>query len=464
MSLHAPPWKTAIDVAVEAIVADSAEISGPRPADPARVGTLANWMDRLADVRGRPGFYAAIGSGRGRGPLVELADGSVKWDMITGIGVHGFGHADPELVRVAMHAAAQDTVMQGNLQCNEEAIQFAEVVRAAAQRGGADMAHCYPACSGAMSNENAMKVCMQARDGRSRVLAFKDNFIGRTLSLSQIGDSPSHREGLPENMQVDLLPYWNADDGDASTERTVAALREVLQRHGDAHAFIVMELVQGEGGFNVAPRSFFTAVLDVCREAGILIWFDEVQTFGRTESMFRFESLELGAYADVVTIGKMAQGCAALWRAQLNPRPGLLSGTYLGSTAAMATGAALIERLSQGDWYGPEGRNARLFGTFRRRCEAMVDAHPECFPKVMGSEHPYGGIGGMMRLSPFGGEKAAIGALIKRLFDMGVICFMCGHGPFHLRFLPPIGVLTEADLESVMDIVEKAIVDWYEES
>ena len=60
----------------------------------------------------------------------------MKWDMITGIGVHGFGHGDPELTAIAVEAASQDTVMQGNLQCNSEPIRFAETLRAAARRGG----------------------------------------------------------------------------------------------------------------------------------------------------------------------------------------------------------------------------------------------------------------------------------------------------------------------------------------
>jgi 4-aminobutyrate aminotransferase-like enzyme len=461
MVLKSPTLQTAIDVAVDAVMAACADITAPRGSDPNRVARMDNLMERLSDVRGRGGFYASLGSGRGRGALIELEDGSVKWDMITGIGVHGFGHSDPDLIRAAIQAAMQDTVMQGNLQCNEEAIHFAEVVRSAARRGGADMAHCYPACSGAMANENAMKVCMQARPSGARVLAFRHNFIGRTLSLSQIGDSAGHREGLPETMEVDLLPFWDPTDGPASTERAVHALGEAMARCPDAHACFVMELVQGEGGFNVAPRDFFVPLLDICKEAGIPIWFDEIQTFGRTETMFRFEGLDLGQYADVITIGKMAQGCAALWRANLNPRPGLLSGTYLGSTAAMTVGATLIERLGSGDWYGSDGRNATLHGVFHRRATELIEAHPECFPEVPGTNGPWpivGGIGGMMRLTPFAGDKARIASIVKNLFDAGVISFFCGHGPFHLRFLPPIGALTPAELELIMDIVGEVIL------
>ena len=439
----------------------NADITEPRAGDPAAASQLAEWAERLADVRGRPGFYPTIGSGRGRRALGELADGSVKWDMITGIGVHGFGHADPDLLGVALQAAEQDTVMQGNLQCNTEAVLFAERLREAARAGGADMGHCYPACSGAMANENALKVCMQARDGAPRVIAFQDNFIGRTVTLSHIGDSPGHREGVPQSIEVDLLPFWDPADPEASSAEALRKLQEALDTHPGQHSCFVMELVQGEGGFTPAPRSFFVPLLEAAQDAGVLIWFDEIQTFGRTDRMFRFEGLELGSYADIVTVGKMTQGCAALWRAAHNPRPGLLSGTFLGSTVAMSVGTRVLDRLAAGGYYGPEGRIAHLHSVFESRCSELASQHPACFPEVMGRRGPipiWGGTGGMMRLTPFGGERAAIASLVNRLFEAGVITFFCGHDPYHLRMLPPIGVLEVEQLESVMDIVSQCIV------
>ena len=377
--------------AVEAINADLVDV---RPPNPERAPILDDLLARLADVRGRGAFYGSIGSGRGRGGLVELADGSVKWDMITGIGANGFGHGDPEITAVAAHAAAQDVVMQGNLHCNAEAIEFAETLRAAARRGGADMAHCYPACSGGRVNEIALKVCMQARDGAPRVIAFERNFIGRTIALSHIGDSPGHREGVPKAIDTDYIPYWDSADPEGSSADALAALTSIIATHPDQHACFVMELVQGEGGFTAPPRSFFVPLLELASSHGIPIWFDEIQTFGRTDRMFRFEGLNLGSMADVVTVGKMTQGCGAMWKAELNPKPGLLSGTFLGSTAAMAVGAHCVKRLTAGDWYGPNGRNAKLFEAFGNRCESLVAAHPSCFPDVGGPRgvlDPWGG-------------------------------------------------------------------------
>jgi len=83
-----PDVSAAIDTLVSALKRHQATLTGIRPADPGRAQVLEDALDRLASVRGRPGFYPFVGSGFGRGPLVQLADGSVKWDLITGIGVH----------------------------------------------------------------------------------------------------------------------------------------------------------------------------------------------------------------------------------------------------------------------------------------------------------------------------------------------------------------------------------------
>ena len=187
--------------------------------------------------------------------------------------------------------------------------------------GGAEMAHCYPACSGAMVNENALKVCMQARNGAPRVLAFSDNFIGRTVTLSHIGDSPGHRQGVPKSIEVDYLPYWDAADPSGSSCDALDALNTALAAHPGEHACLVMELVQGEGGFTTAPRDFFEPLLVAARDASVPIWFDEIQTFGRTDHMFRFEGLDLGSFADIITVGKMTQAAQPCGELSSIPSP-----------------------------------------------------------------------------------------------------------------------------------------------
>ena len=89
---------------------------------------LAKASQEIGDLRGRPLFYSAIFSGLGNGPLAELIDGSIKYDFITGIGTHFFGHSDLDLVGCAVEAASKNVVMQGNLQSSPEVKDFLETI------------------------------------------------------------------------------------------------------------------------------------------------------------------------------------------------------------------------------------------------------------------------------------------------------------------------------------------------
>lgn len=421
----------------------------------------------VAGARGRGLYYDYIGSGIGNGALVELADGSVKWDMINGIGVHFFGHSEPELVRAALEAAAGDTVMQGHLQMNEDAIRYAETLVKYASRTS-ELAHCFFSTSGAMANENALKVAFQKHAPASRVLAFSHCFMGRSTTMAQIGDSAGGRDGIPLSTQIDYMPFFDkalkrinkAGDFSATTQAidyAVSQLEEFITRYPKQHACFVMEPIQGEGGFNFAPPEFLRALMEVCRDKGIAVWADEVQTFGRTESLFAFESLGLGEFIDICTVGKMTQVCATLYSERYNPKAGLLSGTFLGGSAPLRVGRQIVERLAEGDYYGPEGRIAQHHNAFVEQVEALKAKHPGWFPDVPGVPSTAGGYGGMLRFTPFGGDKDKAGKLCKVLFDEGVVAFYCGHGPFHVRMLPALGVFKLEDWPRVFEVVERSM-------
>jgi 4-aminobutyrate aminotransferase-like enzyme len=456
-----PEAALAIDALVAAAEAESAHLAGARPAQPGGKETLDAWLERAKAVRARGGYFPYLGSGRGRGPLVELLDGSVKWDLINGIGVHMFGHGDPGVMRAVLEAALADTVMEGNLQFNADGVAFAELLVQEAARSSA-MRHCFVTNSGCMANESALKICQQKRNGAPRVLAFSDCFMGRSVAMSQIGDEPGYRQGVALNVLVDYVPFHDPELGDRSTEMALWHLKEAIRRWPGQHACFAFELVQGEGGFNTAPREFHLALMQTCREAGIPVWDDEVQTFGRTTSMFAFEAMGLGEYVDVVTVGKMSQACACLYTEAMSPKAGLLSGTFSASVSSLQAGLHVMRRMRDGGFYGPDGRIARLHAAFRSGAEALIARHPEWFPPVPGrfgrqSRRWIGGVGGMMRLTPFGGDKDRIGRLLQNLFQDGVIAFLCGHGPYHLRFLPPVGVMEPAHWEPVFEILERSM-------
>lgn len=458
---RSPAVKAAIDQIVREVSAKSALITDARPPIGELKQSYEQLMARAADTRGRGLLYPFLGSGLGNGALVELADGSVKWDLITGIGVHFFGHSHPELVEASLRGGVSDTVQNGNLQSNFEAYRFAEVLLSHARRTS-KLKFAYSSTSGAMANENAIKVCFQKNQPASRVIAFRDCFMGRSVTMTQIGDSAAYRQGVPLSTLVDYMPFYNEatarEVGVAKhIDSIVARLREYVERYPKQHAAFVMELVQGEGGFNTAPREFFTALMDICKDSGIAVWDDEIQSFGRTESMFAFERLNLGEYIDVFTVGKMTQVCATLFTENYNPGPGLLSGTFTSSAQAFKMGTRVLQHLRDGGNYGPDGRFARHHRLFAEQVRALAARRPELFPPAPHVTEFHGGNGGMMRFTPFGGNKDKINKACKHLFDEGVIAFYCGHGPYHVRMLPPLPAFREQDWPRVFQVIERGL-------
>ncbi|MEM6958241.1 MAG: aminotransferase class III-fold pyridoxal phosphate-dependent enzyme, partial [Myxococcota bacterium] len=258
---RSPAIASAFDAVLKEVADRSAAIDGPRPADPAKAASYEEICRLAGESRGRPLLYPYLGSGAGNGPFAELADGSVKWDLVSGIGVHFFGHSHPEVLRAQLEASLEDTTKHGNLQSGQKPYEFArKLVELASRKSG--LRHAFLTTSGAMANECALKVCMQKNSPADRVIAFKHCFMGRSLTMTSIGDSAGARDGLPVNQAVDYMPFWN----DIGAEKMGGAtkfidwakwqLQSLIDRYPKRHACFVMELVQGEGGFNTPKRDF----------------------------------------------------------------------------------------------------------------------------------------------------------------------------------------------------------------
>jgi 4-aminobutyrate aminotransferase-like enzyme len=458
---QSPAIQAAIDTVVAEVETHCSAVTDVRAPDPALALSYEALCKRVGDARGRPVLYPYVGSGAGQGALVELADGSVKWDLITGIGVHFFGHSDLDLIRASLHASVGDTLKHGALQTNMEPVTFSEVLLEQAGRGS-DLKYCYLSTSGAMANENALKVCFHKHAPAVRVVAFEHCFMGRSWAMSQIGDKAANRVGIPLNVHVDYMPFYDPHAAAAMGKKkyidgAVAQLETYFDRYPGQHACFVFELVQGEGGFNVGDRDYFRALMGLCKDRGVAVWDDEIQSFGRTEAMFAYDHFGVGDLVDVFCVGKMTQACATLFTETYNPKPGLLSGTFTGEGVSFAVGQRIIERLRDGDWYGSEGRFAAHHAAFRAQVDDLASRHPDWFPVGDGIHDHAGGIGGMMRFSPFGGAKDAVIATAKACFDEGVILFWCGHGPFHIRMLPPLPSMSLTDWPRIFEVIERAM-------
>lgn len=436
--LDSPRVREAARALVEAVAEEARE----RPLAPAQYEKAVRELGRR---RGRDLYYPLLLGVGGRGARVSLADGTTKLDFIGGIGVYGFGHADPDLLEAAVVAAAGDTVFQGHLAPGLEELTLTQALL---RHTGRRIRHAWLSVSGAMANENALKLVLQKHHPADRVLAFAGGFAGRTLSLAEITDKPAYREGLPLRGGVHYVPFYDPKDPDSS-RRSLEALEAHLTRHRGRIAGMLFELVQGEGGIRTAPPEFFRALMERCGRAKIAVWVDEVQTFARTGELYAYRSFGLEDLVDVVTVGKTLQGSAVLFRRPYNPGPGLVAGTFAGSTVGMAVGARMIERLEKEGYLGPDGRIALLARRFERR----LDALRRRTPKAVGA---LSGMGAMQAVEVFDGSPETTGAVLHSAFEEGLLIFGAGSSPMKLRFLLPVNT-TDEEIETGLSMLEKAL-------
>jgi 4-aminobutyrate aminotransferase-like enzyme len=408
--------------------------------------TYARAVARIGRLRGRDLFLPLLLGGVGRGARARLADGTTKLDWIGGLGVYAFGHSDRDLLETAVAAAAVDTVFQGHLAPGPEYLRLSEALL---RHAGPRLRHVWLSVSGAIANENALKMIFQKHAPADFVVVFDDGFAGRTTTLAELTDRPGFREGLPLRGNVLHVPFFDPAQPEASTARSLAALDAHLARHPGRVAAMLFELVQGEGGINPAPREFFLPLMQRCRERGVAVFVDEVQTFGRTGELFAFRTLGLEEHVDVATAGKLLQGSAVLLAREYNPRPGLVAGTFAGSTVGMAVGTRIIERLEGEGYLGPEGRIAVLGRRIERRFESLSRR----LPRAVG---PRSGIGAMHAFVPFDGSEAVVRAVIDAAFEAGLIVFSAGRRSGRIRLLPPLHSSDE-ELEAGFAILEKAL-------
>ena len=409
-------------------------------------------IEEFSTQRGGALFFPYLASGLGRGCLVELADGSVKYDLINGIGVHHFGHSHPKVIEACLDAALSDTVMQGNLQQNAASAKFVKTILKCANQNGATFEHGFLSCTGVMAGENALKLAYQKSQPADRIFAFEKCFMGRTLAMSQFTDKAAYRQGLPLNCKVDYVPFFDANDAEGSTARALHAIQKQIKRYPGSHAAMSFELVLGEGGFYFGTPEFYKTLMTELKKHNIAILVDEVQSFARTSQLFAFQHFGLDELVDVVWFGKASQVCGTLYRATFKPKPGLLSQTFTGSTTAIAAGQVIVDTLMTENYFGATGKITALANEFQTRLQALAKKYPD---RLSG---PFG-LGAMVAFTPFGGDADKTLKLVKALFQNGLICFNAGDTPARIRFLLPVGAVTQNDIEPIFKILETTLCE-----
>lgn len=432
---------------VEEIQKQTQSIQSVKPANPETEADFKKKLEDIGAIRGRPLYWSFISSGRGNGPYVECQDGSVKLDLINGIGVHILGHSHPKLLAAGVRGALQDCVNQGHLQPGDEYVSMSQKLLAMAK--GSRLQHVWLSTCGTMANENALKMARQKNSPARFVLALENAFAGRSTMMAELTDNPGYKQGLPEYNEVLRIPFYDKFDP-KSAAKSLEILKGHIEKHKNDISVFCFEPMLGEGGYRSAPLSFYLPLFEECKKNNIAIWADEVQTFLRTGEPFAFQKIGFSEWVDICTIAKTAQVAATLYTSEYNPKPGLIAGTFAGATAALSSGIAVLEEMSTGGYFGPEGKIQKIHNEFVAGLRALGEG------SCKGLLEDPDGLGLMIAVTPFSGDKDKVNKLIKVLFTNGVMAYTCGKDPLRIRFLVP-AVITTAQMKEALAVIEASI-------
>jgi len=352
-------------------------------------------------------------------------------------------------MQAAVRGALSDIVTQGNLQPNKEYQVFTEkLVKLASKHSR--LKYAWLSTCGTMANENALKMSRQKNSPARMVMSFKNAFAGRSTMMAEVTDNAAYRVGLPEYNEVLRVPFFDKRDPQ-SGEKALAVIKEHVAKHEKNISAFAFEPMLGEGGYQAAPREFFIPMLEFCKSKGIAVWADEVQTFSRTGELFAFETLGIGQYIDLCTLAKTAQVGATLYTEEYNPKPGLIAGTFSGSSVSLSVGSEILDMLQEG-YLGPNGRIIQIHKRFISKLNELGET--TCKGKVSDA----GGMGLMIAFTPFDGKKEQVDTLTKNFFKNGLIGYSCGKDPVRVRFLVP-AVIQDEEIDLAVKIIEKSILE-----
>ncbi|WP_285728112.1 4-aminobutyrate--2-oxoglutarate transaminase [Psychromicrobium xiongbiense] len=399
-----------------------------------------------------PVYAVAAGGG-----VVVDVDGNSLIDLGSGIAVTSVGNAAPRVVEAIQRQAAQFTHTCFMVTPYEGYVAVAEKLNALTPGDHQKRTALFN--SGAEAVENAIKVA-RTHTGKAAVVAFDHAYHGRTnLTMGLTAKNLPYKDGFgPFAGEVYRFaasyPFRDGEiDGAARARATIQAIEKQVGAHN--LAAVIIEPIQGEGGFIVPADGFLQTLVAWCRESNVVFIADEVQTgFARTGSWFASE--QFGIVPDVVTMAKGIAGglplAAVTGRAEImdSPVAGGLGGTYGGNPVACAAALAALET------YEREDLAARA-----RRIETIIT---ERFTAEQSRDPRIGdvrGLGAMMAIEfidPATGEPdaALVRAIAAEAHRQGVVVLTAGTYGNVIRFLPPLSI-GEDLLAEGLDVVLEAL-------
>lgn len=415
-----------------------------------------NQRRSLATPRG-VGVMCDFYADRAENATLWDVEGRVYTDFAAGIAVLNTGHRHPRVMQAVAAQLERFTHTAYQIVPYQSYVSLAERINAMVPITGLNKTALFT--TGAEAVENAIKIA-RAHTGRPGVIAFAGGFHGRTLlGMALTGKVVPYKVGFgPFPSDIFHAPFPGALNG-VTTAQALQALEMLFKTDIDPQrvAAIIVEPVQGEGGFQPAPADFMRGLRAVCDRHGIVLIADEVQTgFGRTGKLFAMAHHDV--QPDLITMAKSLAGgmplSAVCGRAEIMdaPLPGGLGGTYAGNPLAVAAAHAVIdtieeERLCERAAQLGAQLQAHLEG-LRAQCPAMAEVR---------------GLGSMIAaefVDPATGAPSAEHArrVQTRAMEAGLILLTCGTHGNVIRFLYPL-TIPQAQFDAALAVLAKALID-----
>ncbi len=426
-------------------------------------------MDKLTDTNAS--FHARRLAATPRGVAVsgqyyaQRALNSELWDIegrryidfAGGIAVLNTGHAHPRVTAAIAQQLGAFTHTCFQVAPYAGYVKLAERINTLVPGGHAKKTALFS--TGVEAVENAVKIA-RAATGRSAVIAFTGAFHGRSLlGMGLTGKVVPYKHGFGP-MPAELYHATFPDPlRGVTAEDALHALADLFKYDVSPErvAAIIIEPVQGEGGFNVAPPELLHGVRAVCDEHGIVMIADEIQTgFGRTGKLFAVE--HSGVVPDMITMAKSLAGgmplSAVCGRAELMdaPQPGGLGGTYAGNPLAVAAAHAVIDVIEDEKLCA----RAQLLG---ERLKARLEVMRARVPAIADVRGP-GSMVAVEFCAPgtHTPDAAIVARVQQRALELGLIVLTCGIYGNVIRFLYPL-TCPDAVFGEGLDMLEQALLE-----
>lgn len=398
-----------------------------------------------------------------RGAVIIDEDGRELIDFAGGIGVVNAGHCPPPVVQAIREQAGKYLHTSFNVVTYAPYVELCEKLTEILPHG--EKTKAMLVSTGAEAVENAIKIARQAT-ARQAVLCYTGAFHGRTMMAMTLTSKIKYKLNCgPFAPEVYRLPFPNYYRYSGKRNMEVFVRSELKRLRESVHnvvnpdnlAAVIIEPIQGEGGFNPVPKEYLEGLRSFCDDHGIMLIFDEVQSgFGRTGEWASWQ--HYGVVPDISTYAKsLGSGmpiAAVLGRSDIMDAaaPGTIGGTYIGNPVCCAAALATI-RYMEGNDLNARATHigdmiTRRFRKLMQECEAIGDVR---------------GLGAMIGIEfvhdadPTQPNGALCDRIVQNCADRGLVLLSAGTFKNVIRVLCPL-VITDEQLNSGLDILEDEVI------